>query len=166
MSAERSMTPWFRVTPSKELLVGVLSEDEVERLEEVISDREDLGFEYDRVAGVLSGIAAADGGKALTTEALGRPVDELVNVEGMVFFDWGAEGALEALEAACKSLPRWLACEHGEEWFGRKGTSAEYLWGSVEPPGFQIGGRLRREDWDAWLAVFLTRTACIARRAD
>jgi hypothetical protein len=68
-------------------------------------------------------------------------------------FDSFSESDWEILNAICNKLPNPQPSKSVPYWFGTEETG-NYLWASVEPPGWQVAGTLREGDWLAWETTF------------
>ena len=49
-------------------------------------------------------------------------------------------------------------------WYGTDEESEPFLWASVEPPGLQVYGIVRRQDWRDWDSVFRSLTEGLPKR--
>jgi hypothetical protein len=83
----------------------------------------------------------------------------LVLVDGTYAFDWDAWGDdhWAELDRIYRELPGWIGYDLVPWWFGPSHDRPPALWASVEPPGLQVAGRVRADDWRAWHAAFFAR---------
>jgi hypothetical protein len=140
----------MRVTTKHEYFVGPLSSEENDRLFDAVFDATDCIVDVD-----ANGIVTTDDERvvACIREVLGRDIEDIVYVDELVSFEWYRELS-DRMAAAFETLPGWIGLHHGAQWFGIENRDAIYLCGSMEPPGLQVVGRLRRSQWDAWSAAF------------
>lgn len=96
-------------------------------------------------AGVLEEIARV---------TLGRSAARIVEVEGLVPFDWRSFDGRTALEQAMPTLPGVVMGPGMFRYFGTDESRPPYLWASHEAVGLQIYGLLDERDWHAWLDAF------------
>jgi len=61
------------------------------------------------------------------------------------------------LDRIYRELPAWKGYDPVPWWFGPNEDTPPSLSASVEPPGLQVAGRLRVEDWRAWHEAFMGR---------
>ena len=87
------------------------------------------------------------------------PIDEegghFVEVERIYCINWELTHPL-TLDAVYPKLPGQYRLNSGPMWFGSDEDHPPFLWASVEPPGVQVYGVLKQEDWDLWHDAFLT----------
>lgn len=72
-----------------------------------------------------------------------------ISVEGTYAFDWDRwdDGHWAELDRIYRGLPGWAGYHQAPYWFGSVESNPPWLSASVEPPGLQVAGRLRAEDW-------------------
>jgi len=70
-----------------------------------------------------------------------------------LLFDSFSESDWKVLSAICDKLPSPQPSKTVPYWFGKEETG-NYLWASVEPPGWQVAGTLHGVDWLAWETSF------------
>jgi hypothetical protein len=91
--------------------------------------------------------------------------DELENgieVERIYCFDWDLfeKQHYDELQKTFMKLPG--NCKYIDDdkdnflptWFGMDEDSPPFLWASIEPPGLQVYGVLRKKDWEEWDLMF------------
>jgi hypothetical protein len=83
-----------------------------------------------------------------------------VVVDGAYLFDWAqwSDANWVELDRIYRALPGWVGyVDQIPYWFGAREQSPPWLLASIEPPGLQVYGELRIEDWRAWHEAFFAR---------
>jgi hypothetical protein len=86
----------------------------------------------------------------------------LVEVERVYCFDFASfsEEHWHYLRDVYATLPEFRGFdEDGPMWFGVNEQVIPFLWASIEPPGLQVCGILRSEQWEDWDKAFRASVA-------
>ncbi len=84
---------------------------------------------------------------------------EWLDIERIYCFDEDAfsDEDYQRLQAIFERLPehRTVVGAHFARWFSDTDDAENgYLWGSMEPPGLQVAGTLRKHQWEEWDRLF------------
>lgn len=78
----------------------------------------------------------------------------IIDVEGLVPFDWRSFDGRAALERVMPTLPGVVTGPGMFRYFGTDESRPPYLWASHEAVGLHVCGLLDERDWHAWLDAF------------
>ena len=92
-----------------------------------------------------------------------------LDIERVYCLDWDAfrDADWDRLRNIYSQLPgyRTNTRDSFPRWFSDTDDPTQgYLWASVEPPGLQVAGTLRRTDWDVWHERFSSQIEDLPRR--
>lgn len=161
-SPQYALTPLHRLARSFNLtprwLQLVLTADEQLAVDDALVARGiDLG-EAIRWEGRIEGLFDLSLGAGVLEEiarvTLGRSAARIIDVEGLVPFDWRSFDGRAALERVMPTLPGVVTGPGMFRYFGTDESRPPYLWASHEAVGLHVCGLLDERDWHAWLDAF------------
>jgi hypothetical protein len=98
--------------------------------------------------------------EAIASRALGRQPARILDVEGLIPFDWSSFDGLAALESVMPRLPGYLSTTSGPFTYLSKDLAhPPALWASHEAPGLHVRGLVAESAWRAWITDLEQATA-------
>jgi len=97
----------------------------------------------------------------IAARTLGRRPARILDVEGLIHFEWRAFDGLAALDAVMPHLPGYVSTTSGPfTYFGADLARPPALWASHEAPGLHVRGLVVESAWREWVTRFehLTRS--------
>jgi hypothetical protein len=89
----------------------------------------------------------------IATRTLGRRPTGILDVEGLIPWDWHSFDGLAALESVMPRLPGYLRTSSGPfTYFGTDFARPPALWASHEAPGLHVRGLVVESAWREWVA--------------